>query len=180
MMTVSLTGDLGAAAAMRLAASMKAVENMTVRIGLPDSEKAAKRVTITEDNGDSTTTTKHVIEGKLTLAQLGLIQEFGIPGHIPSRPFMRSGLQRAKAGASKLLGKLLEKLDPKVTGEQLKTKASTILGKVGAYVAAQIKQGIASGGFAANAPSTVARKGSSKPLIDTGLLRQSLTWQVRS
>ena len=31
-----------------------------------------------------------------------------------------------------------------------------------------------------NKPSTVKNKGSSNPLIDTGLLRQSITYQVRN
>jgi hypothetical protein len=41
-----------------------------------------------------------------------------------------------------------------------------------------IKQRIANGIAPPNSPYTIARKGSSKPLIDTGQLRNSITYQV--
>ena len=55
--------------------------------------------------------------------------------------------------------------------------------RVGNYGASQVKKGIASGApdgqtFAPLSPATVARKGSSKPLIDKGDLVGSVTYQV--
>lgn len=51
-------------------------------------------------------------------------------------------------------------------------------GRVGAFMAAGMKQRIAEGIPPPNAPSTIAAKGSSKPLIDTGQLRASIGYSV--
>ena len=55
--------------------------------------------------------------------------------------------------------------------------------RVGNYGASEVKKGIVSGApggqkFAPNSPMTIARKGSSKPLIDKGDLVGSITYQV--
>ena len=55
--------------------------------------------------------------------------------------------------------------------------------RVGNYGASEVKKGIVSGApgghkFASNSPMTIARKGSSKPLIDKGDLVGSITYQV--
>ena len=44
---------------------------------------------------------------------------------------------------------------------------------------ADVQLNIVKGEWVANAESTIKRKGSSKPLIDTGRLRQSITGVVR-
>lgn len=141
-----------------LGALFAGIDKLGVRIGLPDSESTAK--------------------GELTLAQLGLVHEFGIPGHIPARPFLSQGMARAKASALRIMGALVAKLKTDSTPAAFKLAAKSILEKVGAFVANDVKKGIATGGFAPNAKSTEERKGSTKPLIDTGLLRQSITWVV--
>lgn len=55
--------------------------------------------------------------------------------------------------------------------------------RVGNYGASQVKKGIVSGSpggktFKPNSPLTIARKGSSKPLIDKGDLVGSITYQI--
>ena len=55
--------------------------------------------------------------------------------------------------------------------------------RIGNYGASEVKKGIVSGApgdqkFAPNSPMTIARKGSSKPLIDKGDLVGSITYQV--
>ena len=52
------------------------------------------------------------------------------------------------------------------------------LAKIGQLAAGDVKRIIAAGGFVENAAETILRKGSSKPLINTGQLRQSVTYQV--
>lgn len=51
--------------------------------------------------------------------------------------------------------------------------------KTGAYVQGLVQQKIRNGPFEPNKPSTVKRKGSSRPLIDTGHLRQSIRYVVK-
>jgi hypothetical protein len=44
--------------------------------------------------------------------------------------------------------------------------------------ASRVKVKILDGDFEPNAPSTIAKKGSSHPLIDTGQEKNSVTWEV--
>lgn len=108
----------------------------------------------------------------LNMAQLGAVHEFG-SRNIPARPFLRPGVtdkgQRKKA--QDIFDKRLNPLE-----------ASTVdraLGAVGESIVNFIQERIAKGIEPANAPSTIAQKGSSKPLVDTGRLRQSITWEVK-
>ena len=83
---------------------------------------------------------------------------------------------------SKLSGdwsRLDEILNPSRIAAGVKQAAS----RVGNYGASEVKKGIVSGApggqkFAPNSPMTIARKGSSKPLIDKGDLVGSITYQV--
>jgi hypothetical protein len=53
------------------------------------------------------------------------------------------------------------------------------LGVLGTLAQQDIQAKIGSGDFAPNSPLTVALKGSSTPLIDTGALRQSIRYEVK-
>ena len=58
--------------------------------------------------------------------------------------------------------------------------AESALDELGVLVKGLVQDEIVQGGFAPNAPATVLRKGSAQPLIDTGLMRQSVKYVVRS
>jgi hypothetical protein len=62
-----------------------------------------------------------------------------------------------------------------LTGRATRIQVLTALGE---RFKGQIQQRIAGGIQPANAPSTVAKKGSSVPLIDTGQLRASVSWKI--
>jgi hypothetical protein len=51
---------------------------------------------------------------------------------------------------------------------------------IGMRVVGDIQDRISDGIPPPNSPITIARKGSSKPLIDSGQLRQSISFEVRS
>ena len=120
--------------------------------------------------------------GRLTVAQLATIHEFGKVIHqprmrrtivIPERSFLRAtvDLYRDAIARRQVLlsqGYILGKFDLKPAMELL-----------GQYVVGLIKQRIANGIPPANSPYTIANKGSSKPLIDTGQLRNSITYTVQ-
>lgn len=106
--------------------------------------------------------------------ELAAIHEFGTrDGRIPERAPLRRGLERGRgrvgvaleAGAKAILG-----------GSGSVQKA---LGQAGAVAAAEVKSAIRAGLEPALKPATVARKGSSTPLVDTGQLINSVTWAVR-
>ena len=83
---------------------------------------------------------------------------------------------------SKLSGewrRLDEILNPSLIAAGIQQTAA----RIGNYGASEVKKGIVSGApgdqkFAPNSPMTIARKGSSKPLIDKGDLVGSITYQV--
>jgi len=108
-----------------------------------------------------------------TNVQIGTIHEFG-SGKIPQRSFLRSTydenlpkykeyFERAYARATKA-----------------KKKVDVPLRLVGLKIASDVRRKIDAGIPPPNAPSTVKRKGSSKPLIDTGALKRSIGYEVKT
>lgn len=91
---------------------------------------------------------------------------------IPARPFMRQAFDKSIDKLSEVKKGLLN--DIYLGG----TTTRGALDKLGVIHKGQIQDTITSGNFAANAPSTIARKGSSQPLIDTGRLRQSIDFET--
>jgi hypothetical protein len=104
---------------------------------------------------------------------VGVIHEFGAPGAgIPMRSFLRAGIAEADPEIRKLIRKVAKAaMDGKIAERQA-------LELLGLRAASIVQQKIVKGPFEPNDPKTIERKGSSSPLIDTGLLRQSITYQV--
>lgn len=76
-----------------------------------------------------------------------------------------------------------DKLGSILNPSALKAGIEQAAARVGNYGASEVKKGIISGApggqkFVPNSPMTIARKGSSKPLIDKGDLIGSITYQV--
>lgn len=93
---------------------------------------------------------------------------------IPARPFMQEGAVAAIAGdAGNVAAELIPLLNKgKITPAQ-------ILKEMGPFAEASFKGVFTGVSWTPNADYTVLRKGSSQPLIDTGLLRNTLTHVVR-
>ena len=112
-------------------------------------------------------------ESDLSVAAIGAIHEFGSPArNIPERSFIRTTVQEEQNNIKKLFKKEAEKL---MDGEQ---DVDGMLGIVGAYISAKIKKKITDIKTPPNAEATVEAKGSSNPLIDSGQMRQSVTWEI--
>ncbi len=106
-----------------------------------------------------------------TVAEIATVHEFGSDdGVIPERPFMRQTFEK-NGNYVELLAKSTREL---IEGQ----KTSKVLFKIGETVRADMVKEIGSGDFTPLAESTVAAKGSSKPLIDTGFLRNSIEWRL--
>lgn len=100
------------------------------------------------------------------------VHEFGVPGKVPERPFLRNAIAEGaavlnKVNASNLAEIFNSKMQVTVGLERLGLKASSL-----------VKQFIRNGEFQSLSPDTVKAKGSSKALIDTGLMIQSVTHEV--
>lgn len=109
--------------------------------------------------------------GDVTVAEIGFIHEFG-SGNVPERSFMRSTIQTGKKDIIALQKKLLGQIQ---AGQIDVIKA---LGLVGEVFSDMIRQKIVSIRTPPNSPRTIATKGSSNPLIDTGQLKNSITYEV--
>ena len=64
-------------------------------------------------------------------------------------------------------------------GERAEAAVTAIInGADGQYIEGEIKRKIGSGPFTPNSPATIRKKKSSKPLIDTGHMRQSVRYEI--
>ena len=111
-------------------------------------------------------------DGAVTVLDVGTWNEFGTVG-IPSRSFIRDWVDGNRKRAQGILKKLLQRV---IAGELTEDAA---LEQFGAWAKGEIQVRIARGVPPPNAASTVKRKGSSTPLIDTGILRSSIDYEVR-
>ena len=112
-------------------------------------------------------------EDGLTIATIAAVNNFGsADGHIPARPFLQPAIEK---GAPQYQ-RLAEVMIPKVlTGEMDMTM---LLEQMGQLAEGHVKQEITDLDTPPNAQSTIDRKGSSSPLIDTGALRQSIRYVI--
>ena len=109
----------------------------------------------------------------LSNAALAAVHEFGSKdGTIPQRSFIRSTADRERSTINRLL-------TAAVKGVNTPDGIRRGLGLVGEKTVAEMKRTIdRSIGIAANLPATITAKGSSTPLIDTSVLKNSITWEV--
>lgn len=106
---------------------------------------------------------------------VGVWNEFGT-SMIPARSFLRSGIRKGNRRLRKVMAfAAAQAVDGKITPEQ----ATGLVGQAGVDL---VKARIISVSTPPNAPSTLAAKlrkgGKPRPLQDTGLLRQSITFET--
>lgn len=106
--------------------------------------------------------------GNFNLASLAAVLEFGNE-HIPSRPFLRQTLSENQEKYTALFTQLFKQ------GLQIER----IYEQLALVAQGDVQLNIARGNWAPNAKSTIKQKGSSKPLIDTGKMRQSVKGIVK-
>ncbi|WP_333638207.1 hypothetical protein [Tissierella praeacuta] len=92
--------------------------------------------------------------------------------NIPERSFIRGGYQENKNKIIDNAEVLLEKVI------NLQFPVETFFETLGEYIVGLIQQYLTDLRTPKNHPFTIAKKGSSNPLIDTGRLRQSITYKV--
>lgn len=91
---------------------------------------------------------------------------------IPERPFLRSTFDREERRVTSHFARHVRGiLAGQLTGREA-------LERVGRWLAGQIQRTIDTLQTPPNHPFTVARKDSSNPLVDTGEMKQAVTWDV--
>lgn len=129
--------------------------------------------------GESEKTRKAHGQSGMTTGQVAVSNEVGsAPGvrpEVPARPFVKETVKRH---GQDLVNKASEQLRMISRGEQTTHRALIGLGKIGAD---KVQETITDSPSWAkpNKTFTVAKKRSSTPLIDTGIMRASVTYKVR-
>lgn len=109
-------------------------------------------------------------------AEVAYINDNGSPANnIPARAFLKPGIEQSK----ELIAKTLSVgADAALRGNA--QAAEDALAKAGTLASNSVKRYIGQAeNFAPNATSTIARKKSSHPLIDTSELRRAVAWVIR-
>ncbi|MBN6075800.1 hypothetical protein HYE60_11200 [Aggregatibacter actinomycetemcomitans] len=148
-MAVTVTANFSAA--RQLIEQMKSLKEKAVYVGFP-AEFDEK------------------VEGSenFNLASLAAVLEFGNE-HIPSRPFLRQTLEENQEKYTALFVQWFEQ------GVQV----AQIYERLAVMAQGDVQMNIVKGEWVENAKSTIRRKKSSKPLIDTGKMRQSVRGIVK-
>lgn len=108
-----------------------------------------------------------------SLALIASANEFGTrDGHVPERSFLRRTVAENQRDYEEMLAGAV---DDYVEGGIPLTRS---LGLIGAAAVGDVQDTMVAVDDPPNAPSTIARKGADNPLIDTGRLRQSITWKI--
>ena len=89
---------------------------------------------------------------------------------IPARPFFRAAIDTNRDKVRDFQ----DRLSMDVMVGAMKPKQA--LESLGLFMEDKIKKSITTGKWAPNAPRTIAEKGSSRPLIDSGQMRNSVTF----
>lgn len=142
----------GASEAKRLENLTKEIVKMRVEVGFNESSGG--------------------YEDGITTAQVAAWNEYGTE-HSPSRPFMRQTIKDHKGDIEKRAAVALR------SAATNRGDVQTVLNQIGACTKAYMQDEIRNGGWTPNAPSTIAKKGSSKPLIDSGHMRQSIVYEIK-
>lgn len=131
------------------------------RIKLPESLKGPTKVKVGFPSGSST-----------DVVDRAIWNHYGTSRGIPARPFLLNAIRDNRA---KYLNAMRVSAPKILRGE---TSLNTVLTKLGIVAQGDIQMSITNLRDPPNARSTILAKGSSNPLIDTGEMRQAVTWKV--
>lgn len=106
-----------------------------------------------------------------SIATIAAAHVFGT-ARLPQRDFLRPAIENALPQLRKLNAANLPRV---ATGEMTMDAA---LGQLGAAGASAVQDEIVSGNFTPLKPATIKRKKSSKPLIASGAMRQTVSWRI--
>jgi hypothetical protein len=156
--------------------NIAALSKRAVKVGIVESEgkkNEKKRVRVIGKNGKPLKNRKAVESTETpTIAEVAAWNEYGVPDRIPRRSFIRgwtdNKAEHIKATTDAIFKKVADG----------KWDADDAVKRLGEFAQDGIKSFIRTGDFRPNADRTIERKKSSKPLIDTGTMRNSVRYEV--
>lgn len=110
-------------------------------------------------------------ENGADLCEIAAYNEYGGSDR-PARPFMRQSFENHEAELQAACDAVNKTIASGGTAE-------AALKKLGVIAKGLVQDEIVNGGFEPNAESTIARKGSATPLIDSGFMRQSVNFYIK-
>jgi hypothetical protein len=137
----------------------KDLDGVVVKVGVQAKDKAVRR-----GKGGSIRNTDQ------PLAVIAAIHEFGL-GDMPQRSFLRSAYDENLP----MIDKMIQRV---ANGAVFGLGTNAALNRLGNVVQGMVQRKIVDGLFVPNSAATIKRKKSSKPLIDTGHLRQSIRYVI--
>lgn len=134
----------------RYFAELKKLADMEIRVGFQAGEAE-------EENGTD-------------IVDIAAYNEYG-SSDTPARPFMKQSFENHEDELQAVCDEAMKMIKKGGTAQQA-------LNKIGVLCKALVQSEIRDGNFVPNAPSTIKKKGSDKPLIDTGTMRQSVQYVI--
>ncbi len=106
----------------------------------------------------------------VSIPMVAALNEYGVPSrNQPPRPFFRNMIAADSPQWGKTMGTLLKAMD----GDGHK-----VLTQMGELIAGQLEKSITEFTSPPLSPKTIARKGWSQPLVDSGVLKMSIKYKV--
>jgi hypothetical protein len=141
--------------------AMNKAKNRAVFVGLP-SEKVGGEIYGNKKNPQ-------------TIMTIGAIHEYGA-GDNPKRSYLRTPFIMHKKKINEFIANQFEK----TTNGKSVDDALNLVGAFCRNISVKAFSTKGYGQWEDLEPETIRRKGSSKPLIDTGTLRNAITWVIRN
>lgn len=155
-----MAGKLNSGAVQRVAARLE-----DVRKALSAADRRAVTVGIHQDLG------AEVRDGGATLAEIGAFHEFGT-SKMPRRSWLLDGISENEAA----IGTAFKRVGVAIAARRMPVDRA--YDQLGEFILAKLKARVRARIDPPNAPATIARKGSSVPLIDEARLLASMRAKV--
>lgn len=151
---------------LRFQKMLKELAEKQVRVGFQRGAEKKKHGTDKAKGKKKSNTKKNV-----DICDIAAWNELGTET-IPSRPFLRGSVDDNEERINKYV-------QSKVKNMMHGSSVRETLEAIGTYQKKLIQKQIREGDFTPNAAATVKKKGSSRPLIDTGRMRQSVNYVIK-
>ncbi len=148
----------------KFAEMLKEIDSASVRIGYQSGEKF---YTPTDEDGNKIKNAKPV-----DMLDVVMFNELGT-SRIPPRPFLTNSVDLNRKRIETFIDEnAKEVVEGKITSEQF-------LNRIGTNHVSLVQESILTGDYVPNAPYTIMKKHSDKPLIDTGQMMQSVHYIIK-
>lgn len=158
---------------------MADLTRLAAYVGVPAAGRDARTAQLLEMAGKKKVRLKKAAEGDVSNAELLFIHTNGSPvKHIPARPVLQPAVE-ADGNRQAIANELSASVKATLSGDKEQAEKKMLRAALAGQNVARKWFTDGRNGWAPNAPATIKRKGSDRPLIDTGALRAAIVGVVR-